>query len=38
LKTAKKDIESIAGQLAAEIAKRVLQVSPEPLRPPREAP
>ena len=25
-------------QLAAEIAKRVLQVSPEPLRPPREAP
>jgi F0F1-type ATP synthase membrane subunit b/b' len=38
LKTAKKDIESIAAQLAAEIAKRVLQVSPEPLRPPREAP
>ena len=38
LETAKKDIESIASQLAAEIAKRVLQISPEPLRPPREVP
>lgn len=34
LETAKKDVESIASQLAAEIASRVLQISPEPLRPP----
>lgn len=38
LETAKKDVESIASQLAAEIASRVLQISPEPLRPPRETP
>lgn len=38
LETAKKDVESIASQLAAEIARRVLQISPEPLRPPRETP
>jgi F-type H+-transporting ATPase subunit b len=35
--TAKKDIESTASQLAAEIARRVLQTSPGPIRPPREA-
>jgi F-type H+-transporting ATPase subunit b len=38
LETAKKDVESIASQLAAEIARRVLQISPEPLHPPRETP
>ncbi|MGB2665620.1 MAG: ATP synthase F0 subunit B [Candidatus Acidiferrum sp.] len=38
LETAKNDIESIAIPLAAEIARRVLQISPEPMRPPREAP
>jgi F-type H+-transporting ATPase subunit b len=38
LETAKNDIESIAFQLAAEIARRVLQISPEPMRPPREVP
>lgn len=36
LETAKNDIESIAIPLAAEIARRVLQISPEPMRPPEK--
>jgi F-type H+-transporting ATPase subunit b len=38
LEEAKKDIESTASQLAAEIARRVLQILPGHNRPPREAP